>query len=137
MLDFAPNIIGIILSVIAIMAIGMAWYSPSLFGKQWISMTHFAKMPKKEMQQKAKMGYIVSLVSSIIMAFIFNAILQTMSVTSAGEASIYGLILWAGFVATTIANSYAFNQKPLKLFAIDAGYYLASIMAAGVLLTSF
>lgn len=137
MLLFAPNIIGIILSVIAIMAIGMAWYSPSLFGRQWIAMTPFAKMSKKEMQQKAKLGYSVSLVSSLIMAFIFNAILQTMSIQSVGEACIYGLILWAGFVATTLANNYAFNQKPLKLFAIDAGYYLASFLATGALLASF
>ncbi len=136
MLLFAPNIIGIILSVIAIMAIGMAWYSPSLFGRQWLAMTPFAKMSKKEMQQKAKLGYMVSLGSGIIMAFIFNAILQTMSVHSAGEACVYGLVLWAGFIATTLANNYAFNQKPLKLFAIDAGYYLASVLATGIILVS-
>ena len=45
--------------------------------------------------------------------------------------------LWIGFVATAYAATYVFSQKSLKLWAIDAGYFLAVLMAQGALLAAW
>lgn len=43
-------------------------------------------------------------------------------------------LVWLGFVATTIGVNHAFSKRPLRLFLIDAGHWLAVLVLMGVIL---
>jgi 1,4-dihydroxy-2-naphthoate octaprenyltransferase len=50
------------------------------------------------------------------------------------NAVISAVALWLGFVATTLAVNYSFGRRPLKLFAIDAGHWLAVFVVQGIVI---
>jgi len=45
-----------------------------------------------------------------------------------------GLLVWLGFVATTHAANCLFEGRPFRLFSINTGYPLVSLVLMGPLL---
>jgi len=96
--------------------------------------------PKKmKMSQKA-MGkmYALSTIGAVIMAYVLYHVTQ-MSMNFYGyEANMAGLTsafwMWFGFVMPVQMTEVLFGGKSWRLFAINTGYQLASMLAMGVVI---
>jgi hypothetical protein len=51
-----------------------------------------------------------------------------------GGALILNLLLWFGFVALIGINQNNFNDRGLKLFLIEYGFYLVGFLLSGLIL---
>jgi hypothetical protein len=128
-LQFLP----ILTAAIAKMALGALWYSNALFFQPWIRMSGISEAPVKEGLPKA---LVVDFIGSLLMALaLFHAIHW-------GEAEPHNLVVglfvaflcWLGFVAFTGINIVTYEHKPLKLYLLNSGYQLVSMLIMGVIL---
>jgi hypothetical protein len=94
------------------------------------------KTKEQIMQQggDSPVPYIVALVCNIVLAAVLAwAIGATGEFTVIRGLSV-ALVLWLGFVATTIGTNYVFERRSLTLFAINTGCPLLGMMIMAVIL---
>ena len=135
----AVNYWAIIVCGIINMALGYVWYGP-LFGKQWAKMMGFDlndKHKAKEMQKKAVPAYAVMFVCSLVMAYILLRFAGYATAKTATEGAATGFWLWLGFVVPPTLSTSMFGGKNLKLWFIEVGYYLVSMLIFGAILTAW
>ncbi len=129
--------------------IGMLWYMP-LFGKVWMKELKIKKTAKpKNMGKTMVIGFICSLVMATVMA----KLLPLVNVLGKGQClrgcpetighnytmcNAFGLavLIWLGFYVTALLSDVLYSGKPLKVFWIDTGYYLVSLLAVTWVLIS-
>lgn len=118
------------------MVVGMLWYGP-LFAQPWMKLIG---KTKKDIEREMKKGsmpktYATSFILSLITAYVINMLIQLTNITDVGSAVMLGLMVWLGFVAAPNGTLVLYENRPVKLFAINAGYYLVTILGSAVILT--
>lgn len=126
------NLLTVLVAALINMVIGALWYSPVLFAKPWMKL-----IGKKEADMNMKGAqkyYLITFVGALVMAYILaHFIIYTNSMNWMKGAQT-GFWVWLGFVATTQLPDYLFAGRPLKLYAINSGYYFVSLLLMGALL---
>lgn len=133
------NYLAIIVCGLVTLALGFIWYGP-LFGTEWMSLSG---MTKEKMEKAKKEGmeknYLTSFLLSLLMAY---ALTHFIWFTAPGAVTLTigiktALWVWAGFIATSNASSYLFDsdKKPWKLYLLDNGYRLMSLLLMGAILS--
>jgi hypothetical protein len=131
-LNFDVNYIAVIVAAIINMVLGAIWYSPFVFGKIW--MTAMKKTKEDIKGQNMVKTHGLSLVSSVILAFILAAFVGLLGASTLQSGAIAGFFVWLGFVVTTNSASYLYEFKPLKVYEIYMAYQLVALVAMGALL---
>lgn len=134
--SFEINIWAVIVSTIIYFVLGMLWYSPKLFGKSWMALQNFteekmAEMKSKGMAKSMILGLIGAFITSLILAYIISV----SGATIIGEGLWIGFLVWLGFIATVIIGSVLWEGKPFKLYMINVGYHLVSLLIMSLILT--
>ncbi len=136
----AVNYLGILACGIANMIIGFLWYGP-LFGKPWADMMGFkfdSPEAMKEAQKKMMPGYIASFLGALILAYTLSHSLTFASaylnVAGAWAGLTAGFWNWFGFIVPVTVGIVFWEGKPWKLWFINAGYWLASLLVMGLIL---
>lgn len=142
------NLFAVLIAGILNMVIGAVWYR--VWAQPWMRLIN--KTEAEITANQAQMGpiYGAATIGSLIIAYVLAhfisyvrlGALSTMLDPNAGVNLSQSLILglqtgfWAflGFVATTFLTNYLFADRPLKLYFIDACYYLVSFPLMGALL---
>ena len=122
--------IAVIAATIAAFVLGAAWYSKALFGNAWMREVGLTE----EAINSANMGKMFggTFVLQILAAIALSAFL--------GESSNWmeGLHtgLWIGlfWVATAYGVTYLFEQRPFRLWLINAGYYVVLYALMGTII---
>jgi len=137
-MEITVNYMGILFAAVASMVVGFLWYSPLLFGHQWMKLVGLTK--EKMEDAKGEMGktYSISFVLSLLTAYVLSHVMA-LSENFFG----YGMLqtgltsafcMWLGFVMPVQLTDVLFGSKKTQLFAINTGYQLASLLAMGVVL---
>lgn len=133
MIEFASiNVLGIGAAVIAAWAVAGLWYSPLLFIRPWAEMSDVdgakfaAALPR---------AIAVDLVSFAVMALVLDQVLRAFGAVTIVSAILCTILLWLGFVAVALIHSVTYEHRPLRYYAINAGYRLVSMTAMSVMLT--
>lgn len=133
MIGFAPlNAWGIGASVLAAWVIAALWYSPLLFIRPWAVMSG---VDGAKFRANLPRAIAVDLVCFAIMALILGQVLHAWGALTVVPAVLCTLLLWLGFVAVVLLHSVTYEQRPLRYYAINAGYRLVSMAAMAVVLT--
>ena len=132
------NFWAIIVSAIAMFALGWLWYGP-LFGKKWMSLSNITPDMVEKAKQKSMMGSMVLMfVGSLVMAFtlkhnlVFGSAYLNMYGVSAGmQAAFWN---WLGFIAPVTMGKVLWEGKSWSLWILDNAYYLVSLLIMGSIL---
>ena len=127
------NYLAVGLAAVLSFALGMLWYSPLLFAKAWMAGQGYTEADLERMQSGMGSTYALSFVCWFVMATILAVIASHFGEGVAPTFHV-GPHLWRGFSATVGLTNNRFSDKPLSLWAIDAGYQLASIAVMAVVL---
>lgn len=97
---------------------------------------------KSEAEAKAAMTpvtFLVAALSQLVMAFVFAAVLahQGAAMVTVGNGLKTGLLLWLGFVLTTLAVNHGFQGARRSLTAIDGLHWLGVLLVQGLVLGLF
>jgi hypothetical protein len=137
-MNIEVNYVALLAAGVAAMAVGFMWYSPSLFGKQWMKLMGHTKdsmeKAKKKMGQTYMLSFVVTLVSAYVLSHVMTmseSFLKSDSVTTGLTSAFW---MWLGFVAPVQMTDVMFGGKSWNLFMINTGYQLASLLAMGLVL---
>ena len=129
------NYLAVVVAGIVSMALGFLWYSPMVLGKTWMKEKGLTpdklKSAQKEMGKLYGLSFVVSLVTAYVLThvmalsenFFHYPMLQTGLTTA--------FWMWLGFMMPVQITATIFGEKNWKLFGIDTGYQLVSVLAMG------
>ncbi len=125
----------VLISALAGFGLGAIWYSPLLFAKQWqemtVASTHLKADDMKKMSTAAMFG---SALVYLVMAYVLAYLNSLLGVTSATEGLVVASWIALGFVLTLDMMRALYNQTRKKLFAINTGYVVLSLLLMGLIL---
>ncbi len=137
------NYLAVIVAAVLGFAVGGVWYSPLLFAKAWMRENRFSMEDVRRKFSPARM-YGTALVCAVLMSFAMAVLLIIPGHDLAqGGAGIVWRVMSGGkrgfavgvcWIAMAFATSYAFEQKSLKLWMINAGYHTVQCTVMGVVL---
>ena len=115
--------------------LGGLWYSPLLFGNKFIQLIAWSPAQLAEIQSKSHAKeLIIAFLTSVILVFFLAHFVQYTKATSAMAGIQTAFWLWLGFIATTNIATVLFEQRPLGLYLLNAGYQLVGCSLAGAIL---
>ena len=131
------NLWAVLVSALATMVAGFLWYSPMLFAKPWTILMGYDpndKAKMAELQKGAGPSYMMSLIASILSAFVLGKLIAVSGTVGAVDGLKIGLVVWLGFVTTVQFTNALFSRQPNKLYMINTGYQLVCYVAMGAIL---
>lgn len=127
------SLLVVFFSAIVNMLIGMAWYSPALFGKHWSSYSGDVKTAHRNKSARTS-AYLLTFAGALATAYVLAYFLYYTGSTTLIEGAKKGAMMWAGFVLTTMAGNVLFEGRPKQLLVINSGYQLVSLIITGAIL---
>ncbi|MCB1473200.1 MAG: DUF1761 domain-containing protein [Rhodobiaceae bacterium] len=125
------NYLAVLVAAAAGFATGAVWYG--LFGRRWAAA--LGKVP--EDMKPTAFPFIVAFAAEILMAFILAGLIGHIGTANVFNGAVSGLLVWAGFVATTVSVNNAYQNTPVALPLIDAGHWLAVLVVMGLVIGAF
>ena len=125
------NYWAVLAAAAASFVLGGIWYS-FLFKKSWIAL------------QGTEMGkgrsfpvlLIVNFVAGLITAFVLAHTVSYAGAETVYDALFVGFFTWLGYFAVTVSlGTVLWENKPIALYAINAGYWLVNILIMSLILT--
>ena len=128
------NWLAVTVSALSTFLLGGIWYSPILFGKQWMKENKFTDNDLK----KGNMAtiFISSFILSFIMAFNLAMFLNDAGTTITWGA-IAGFLAGFGWVALSLCIIALFERKSFGYMLIHTGYVTLSFIIMGIILASW
>jgi len=125
------NWLAIIVAAIIRMAVGFIWYSPPVLLKPWQALTGITPETMRAGLGKAM---VVDVVASLIMSFALANIIVGANITDWLNGALAGFWVWLGFQATLLVSLWGYENRSLKLIAINLGNNLIALVLMGALL---
>ncbi|MCF6434281.1 MULTISPECIES: DUF1761 domain-containing protein [Pseudoalteromonas] len=128
---FDLNYWAVLLAALSSFMLGGAWYSPWLFGRPWMEGCGLTEVDLQ--QSDPKLIYGVAFLLALFAAFFMSVLLGQDPLLT--DAIVLGVLVGGGLVTTALGISYIFEQRPLKLFLINGGYYTCQFVLMGAVLS--
>ncbi len=128
------NYLAVLAAAVASMVIGFLWYGP-LFGKPWMALMGWSEKDMEKKRKDPSMGktYAVSFLGAIVMAYVLSHFANYAGAASILGGAQLGFWLWLGFVGPVQLTDVLFGGKNIKLFLLNTGYQLVSLIVMGAL----
>jgi surface polysaccharide O-acyltransferase-like enzyme len=127
----------VLVSALAVFAIGALWYSPVLFGKQWAAAHGLSEEKLQARRASAGRAYAVSFLCYVVMAVAMSVLIGRIGVTMWQGGVKLGALIGLGFAATISLTANMFSDKPLAAYLIDAGYQVVYLIVMGIILAAW
>jgi hypothetical protein len=129
------NLIGIVVATIIGMTLGALWYSPLLFGKQW--MESIGKTPETLGRTKGPMigSIIASLMTAIGISIIYS--FSLIEVGSLSQGILFGLTFGVLIIFPAMLSDNLFCGWGNRLLIIQSGYRAISVLLMSIALVFF
>ena len=131
------NVWAVLVAAVATMVVGFLWYSPALFANSWMKLMGYDAKDKEkiaEMQKSAGPSYFMSLIASILAAFVLGKLITVSGFSNAVDGLKIGLVVWLGFVTTVQFTNALFSRQRNRLYMINTGYQLVSYVVMGAIM---
>jgi len=128
------NYLAIIAGVIINQVLGAAWYGG--LAKPWMAEVGFTEEDMEAIKGTPKqwVPYIVAIVCALVFTSCLAVLTQLTGTDSVGGGLTLGLLAAVGFIATSYATTYSFEDRSLRLLLINTGYPVISYAIIGVML---
>jgi hypothetical protein len=107
--------------------LGAIWYS-LLFAKPWMALTGHTP---GERPKGAIVSMIASFFGGLILCFVLAHVVLWSGVATFFCGAFIGFICWLGFIAAPLCSETMYEKRSFKLFAINSGYWLVSLLVSG------
>ncbi len=134
------NYVTVLVAALASFAVGMLWYSPVLFGKQWMALAGITDKNMEEGKKNMARNMVLALVTSFVMAGVLYYVVSYTSAFYGDQYTMMGaslkaaVMMWVGFFATTQLGIVLWEGKPFKLYALNTSYSLVSLLVMALVI---
>ncbi len=131
------NIFAVIVSAVIIMGLGAMWFSPVLFGNQWMKEMNLTMEDFERMQAEGKsftMAYVSSGISALVISVAMASLISLLGFHgNIAYALLTAVLIYFCFTAMATLKEIHWEDRPLRLSMIGGGYELTSyLIAAGI-----
>ncbi|MDZ7319271.1 MAG: DUF1761 domain-containing protein [candidate division KSB1 bacterium] len=131
MFDFSKiNYLAVLVAAIAAYFLGTLWYSGLMFGKPWRRALGKTKQELTSPTVPMLLGFVCIFITALGLALILTAMRK---VTLLSGISV-GAIVAVAFVAANMFSDYLYSSWSLRLYLIQAGYRMISIIIMGAII---
>lgn len=133
---FAVSFIPIFLGAGAAGLISWAWYHPTIFGASWAHMSGLS--PEMLELSKRNMPFMAfyAFLAAVIMAYVLSYFAMAWQVFDWPGAIELAFWVWLGFVCPALLGSVLWEQRPFKLFLINTGYWLTTLIVMSLIIVT-
>lgn len=132
-MTFAVNWLAVIVATVASWALGAGWYM--VFARQWLAAIG---KTRDQINGKDPTPYIFSVLVQLVMAFFVAAITPALfGATTIASGIQTGVLMWVGFVITSMIQGHRYEGAPWSRTLIDGGYLLAVLVVQGLIIGIF
>jgi hypothetical protein len=124
----------IVLAGIASTLIGWVWYSPHVFGGVWMRLTNLSPEQIERGKKRMWLMAVLGLLASMLVAYVMSYFGIAWQVYDIGGAINLGVWCWIGFAAPVMLGQVIWDQKPLRLYLINALYWLVAFVVMAMIL---
>jgi hypothetical protein len=124
-----------IVAAIAQFILGFLWYGP-LFGKPWRSLMGVSQ----QSTSGGGMGMttlVWTFIGSLVTAGVLRKLATMVGARTVGAGVGLGAWVWLGFIATVMLGSVLYEKRPVKLFILNNGYQLVSLVVMGAIVAAW
>ncbi len=127
------NYWAVLVATIASMVIGSLWYGP-VFGKAWMKLMKFSPKDIKKMRLSPAQAMSMGFVATLVMSFVLAHFVDYVGATTIGTAAQLAFWLWLGFSAPLLLGSFLWENKPFKLWVLNAAHRLVEMIVMAAIL---
>ncbi len=131
MQDIAINYWALLVAALLRIVVGGLWYSPFAFAPAWRDLVGLDEARMKAGLPKA---IVIDVIGSLVMAFVLVHAVVYAGAAGVGQGAAVVFFNWLGFIAVILLGVTIYEQRPLKLFFINAGFNLIALVLMGALL---
>lgn len=128
------NYWAIVVAAVATWALGAAWYSPLMLGKQWGAAHGLTPQRMAGMKHRMLPAFIVSLFGYLVIAYIVARVVGWSGRGGAIAGVEISLMLWVGLFALEGLSSHLYSDRKNAVYVIDTGYRLAYMILIGLII---
>lgn len=128
----AINYFALIVAALAAMVVGSLWYSPVLFGKQWMQLRGVTP-PKDGMKMPAR-EMALEFVATLVIAYVLDIFVIAFGAFTWQSALLLALVVWLGFYVTQLLSEVLWEKKPFGVFLISGSMRLVSLVLMALIL---
>jgi hypothetical protein len=126
------NYLAILVCAVIWWIVGAIWYSPALFGSAWMQATGMTGEMAGQMSPLRV--YAMPLVAYLVACYVLAHAVAYADARTAATGAMVGFWNWLGFIAAIMFVTVGFQNKPMTLWFIDAGYDLVGMLISGILI---
>ena len=123
------NPIAVVVAGVAYWLVQAGWYT--VLAAQWIAGT--GRSVADLQAGNTAVRYVVALICDVIVAYGVSWVTGLTGERTLGNGLKCGAIAWVVFVATQLATNYAFENRSVGFFSINAGAALLGMLVIGAI----
>jgi hypothetical protein len=121
------NYLAVIVAWIVHIVLGLIWFRPELFGKEWSRLTGKDLKPEKKWLLPALIGHL-------LMVFVLIILIKLSNSNTGFGGMFIGLLTWIGFIVPMEGGELVWEKIPFRLFLLRTGNQLIGISVSGFIL---
>ena len=125
---FDVNWLAVLEAGLARFAIGGLWFAPFAFGPAWRRMVRIDEPARNAPSARV---IVVDFIAGFILAWVMANLFQFLGLNRFVAGARVGFFLWLGFIAMPFLSLTMYEGRPLRLFAITAGFWLVAVVVMG------
>ncbi|MBB4005084.1 MAG: DUF1761 domain-containing protein [Aurantimonas endophytica] len=126
--NFSP--LGVVIAALLAFGFGFAWHRA--VEKPWMTASGYGGRPA------LKLGPLtIVFLAELVMAAALAGIVGHIGAVTIGNALITGVLIWAGFVLTTIVVDHSYEARSRKLTYLNAGHWFGVIVIMSLVIGFF
>ena len=125
------NYLAILVSALVYFAMQAVWFT--VFMKEWLA--GIGKTVDQLHQEGASvvLAYVVTFAGALVMAAVISWFTQMTGKQTVIRGIVVGIVAWIGFVLTTWSAEYAFEEKGIRILAVNTGISLIGMVVMGAI----
>jgi hypothetical protein len=132
MLD--PTLGAIVGSGFAAVLVAMFWYHPKVFGGEWMRLSGITPEMQENGKKRMLFSFFAAFLSAMLVAYVMTYVSAAWGFYDWRGALQLGIWIWLGFTAPPMFGMVLWEQKPFRLYLINALYWLITFIVMAQLI---
>jgi len=131
----AINFWPILVAAIVSFGINSLWYSPILFGREWLALQKISDKDIEDTDPRSVwILYVIHFILILILYCILAFAIFAANITSASDGAFTGFLAWLGFTVPILGSGLLWKKHSFILVLIEGIGYLVTFVIGGAII---
>jgi hypothetical protein len=133
--EVSINYAAVLVSALAVMAVGFVYYAPNVMGNKWMKLAGIDKNDLEKGKKTMGQTIVLAFASALVLSYVLAHIVDFAGAKNISGGMQAGFWVWLGFVATSSADRFLWEKKrPWGMWVVNNVSYLITYLVVGSIL---